>query len=319
MITVLLVVVVGRSRSPSTSPSTSPSSSTSTTAPSSTAAPTSSPPTTTTTTTTTTLPPTTTTTTTLPPTTLPPTTLPPTTSPPTAPPTTRPPVTAPPTTVRPTTVPPTTSPASPAVAVWHGNQSSKRVALTFDAGADTGYAAEILDILAANHIHATFGITGRWAEANPALVRRMADEGHQIVNHTYDHKSFTGVSTGTAPLTRAQRLDELARGDAAIKAVTGRSTAPWFRPPFGDEDASVRSDIALGGYRYELMWTVDSLGWKGTPVATVVQRCIERAAPGAIYVFHVGSASTDHAALQDVIDGLRALGYAFATAAEIIT
>ena len=93
---------------------------------------------------------------------------------------------------------------------------------------------------------------------------------------------------------------------------------PWFRPPYGDEDESVRADVALAGYQYELLWTVDSLGWKGTPPASVVTRCLDGAVPGAIYLFHVGSASTDHAALQAIIDGLRADGYGFVTAAGLI-
>ena len=71
--------------------------------------------------------------------------------------------------------------------------------------------------------------------------------------------------------------------------------SPWFRPPYGDEDASVRADVGSAGYRYELMWTVDSLGWKGGASSEVVQRCLSRAEPGAIYLVHVGSASTDAA------------------------
>ena len=193
-----------------------------------------------------------------------------------------------------------------------------RTALTFDAGSDAGFTSEILDTLARNGIHATFGITGRWADANPALLHRIAAEGHQVVNHSYDHPSFTGQSTGTAPLSRAARLDQLARADAAIIRATGVSTKPWFRPPYGDEDAGVRADVGSAGYRYELMWTVDSLGWKGLDADGVVERCLTQAVPGAIYLFHVGSASADHAALQAVIDGLRARSYELVTASALV-
>ena len=96
------------------------------------------------------------------------------------------------------------------------------------------------------------------------------------------------------------------------------SAAPWFRPPYGDEDASVRADVALAGYRYEVMWTVDSLGWKGASADAIVNRCVDNAQNGAIYLFHVGSASADSAALQRVIDRLRQLGYSFGTVAAII-
>ena len=58
-------------------------------------------------------------------------------------------------------------------------------------------------------IRATFGMTGKWAQANPDLVRRMAADGDQLMNHTWDHRSFTGLSTRTrAPgssIARARR------------------------------------------------------------------------------------------------------------------
>ena len=234
-----------------------------------------------------------------------------------APATATPSTAGPPTSTAPTTTPPRSS--EPAVPVWRGAPGRDVVALTFDAGSDLGHAAEILDVLAANGVPATFGMTGRWAEAHPALVRRMAVEGHQVVNHSYDHPSFTGRSTGQPALSRAARLDQLARAEAAIQAAAGISSLPWFRPPYGDEDESVRADVGAAGYRYELMWTIDSLGWKGRPAEEVVTRCLDGAVPGAVYLMHVGAASTDHAALQHVIDGLRAQGYSFTTADGLLT
>lgn len=212
-----------------------------------------------------------------------------------------------------TSTSPTTVASGPAVVVRRGDPSRAVVALTFDAGSDVGYASEILDVLAPNHVPATFGMTGRWAEAHPALVGRMAAEGHQLVNHSYDHPSFTGQSTGEPVLSRGERLDQLARTEAAVRAAANTTTLPWFRPPYGDEDPSVRADVAVAGYRYELLWTVDSLGWRGISPDEVVQRCLERAVPGAIFLLHVGAESTDHDALQRIIDGLRARGYGFAT------
>jgi peptidoglycan/xylan/chitin deacetylase (PgdA/CDA1 family) len=202
--------------------------------------------------------------------------------------------------------------------IRRGDPNRPVVALTFDAGSDVGYATDILDTLRANGITASFGMTGAWAERHPELVLRMIREGHQLLNHSYDHPSFTGASTGTAPLSRAQRLDQLARADAAIETAAGVSAAPWFRPPYGDEDASVRADVALAGYRYEVMWTVDSLGWKGASADAIVNRCVDNAHNGAIYLFHVGSASADSAALQRVIDRLRQLRYSFGTIAAVV-
>ena len=213
------------------------------------------------------------------------------------------------------TRPPTSSPhAAAAVAIWRGQTSRRLVALTFDAGSDVGHTQQVLDLLKAKGVRASFGLTGVWVRANPSLARRIVTDGHQVVNHTDRHLSFTGRSTGTAPLTRAQRTEALAAAESSIRSITGTSALPWFRPPYGDRDAGVDRDVGAAGYRYELMWTVDTLGWKGVPPAEVTSRVLNAATPGEIVLMHVGTASTDWQALADVIDGLRAKGYGFVRA-----
>ncbi len=192
------------------------------------------------------------------------------------------------------------------------------VALTFDAGSDTGFAAQILDTLHAYGIKATFGITGRWAEANPELTRRIAEDGHGLINHTYDHLSLTGFSTGGAPLSEQDRRHQLDRTEQVIRELTGGGAKPYFRPPYGDYDEALHLQLGTWGYRYNLMWTVDSLGWKGLTAEEIIARCLEGAQPGAIYLFHVGSASQDAAALPALIEGLRGQGFSFATIAELL-
>ncbi len=205
---------------------------------------------------------------------------------------------------------PTATPATGfAQVVRRADTSSKTVYLTFDAGSDTGFTAQILDTLKANGIVAAFGVTGRWAEQNPDLVRRIAQEGHSIINHSYDHPSFTGRSTNVPALTQAKRWEQLDKTEGIIQDLAGVSTKPYFRPPYGDYDDSVNADLYARGYLYNVMWTVDSLGWNGLAAEAIVERCVSLAEPGAIYVFHVGSASQDAAALQAIIDGLREMGY----------
>ena len=193
----------------------------------------------------------------------------------------------------------------------------REVALTFDAGADVGYAAEILDTLSRQQVVASFGMTGVWAERNPALVRRMVDEGHQLMNHTYDHSSFTGVSTRAGAMPPSRRREQIERTEAIVRSIAGVDMRPYFRPPYGDYDTTVNADIADSGYRFNVMWTVDSLGWNGLPAGGIVQRCLQRATPGAIFVFHVGAASQDAAALSAIIEGLRRDGYTFATVRQM--
>jgi peptidoglycan/xylan/chitin deacetylase (PgdA/CDA1 family) len=203
-----------------------------------------------------------------------------------------------------------------AITIRKLNTSQKVVALTFDAGSDRGYAAQILDTLRTNRVKASFGITGQWAEANPDLVQGIASEGHTIINHTYTHRSFTGYSTGRLALSYNERADELWKTHAAILQIAGASSKPYFRPPYGDYGGSVLVDVRSRGYTYNIMWSVDSLGWNGLTKAQITQRVLNGLEPGAIYLFHVGSASQDGPALPDIIRELRARGYSFATVAD---
>lgn len=194
-------------------------------------------------------------------------------------------------------------------AITHGDTSRRRVALTFDAGSDVGFTSDILDTLARERVTASFGLTGAWAEANPAQVKRMAAEGHHLFNHTWSHDSFTGLSTGRGAVTRAQRWDELDRTEAIIQRLAGVSTLPYFRPPYGDSDASVLADVGARGYTVTAMWAMDSAGWNGLSAPRIVERTLRLTTPGAILIFHVGSQSQDSAALPAIIKGLRDAGY----------
>jgi peptidoglycan/xylan/chitin deacetylase (PgdA/CDA1 family) len=213
---------------------------------------------------------------------------------------------------------PTSPPLTPAAVVWIGNTTDLAVALTFDAGSDAGHTSTILDVLAGYGIRATFALTGEWVEQNPQLSRRIVLEGHEVMNHSYDHPSFTGVSSDEVALTTESRWSQLDRAEHAISSTAGHTSLPYFRPPFGDQDATVARDAGARGYEYLVMWTVDSLGWKGVAPADVLQRCVERAEPGAILMFHVGSASTDAEALPDIIEQLSGNGYRFATIGELV-
>ena len=181
-----------------------------------------------------------------------------------------------------------------------------------------GFTARILDALDRSAIPATFGITGTWAESNPDLVRRIAADGHVVMNHTYAHRSFTGVSATPALLGTAERQADVERTEEIVRRLTGSTTRPWFRSPYGDYDASVNAAVGAIGYRYNVLWTVDSLGWQGLTPAAITARCLDGAAPGAIFLFHVGAASQDAAALPGIVAGLRERGYEFGTIADVI-
>jgi peptidoglycan/xylan/chitin deacetylase (PgdA/CDA1 family) len=192
------------------------------------------------------------------------------------------------------------------------------VALTFDAGADRGYAEDILDYLRDQQLVATFGVTGQWAETSPDLVQRMAGEGHMVINHTYDHRSFTGASDKLGGLSADSRRAELEQAEAVLSPLIGHSPQPWWRLPYGDDDARVDADVAPTGYTVKVGWTVDSLGWRGLAAPDIVARCVRLATPNGVYIMHVGRESQDNLALSGVVDALREQGYGFVSVATLL-
>jgi peptidoglycan-N-acetylglucosamine deacetylase len=223
----------------------------------------------------------------------------------------------------PTPVPTATPVPTPSVddvlTIRQLDTTEKVIALTFDAGADRGYAADILDTLRAEGIKATFGMTGIWAEKNPDLIVRIYREGHTFINHTYNHPSFTGFSTDTEPISREERVNQLRLTEEVMAGILKEDwMRPYFRPPYGDYDDSVLRDIETAGYTVNVMWSVDSLGWRGLSADEIVERTVNGATPGGIILFHVGAQSQDAAALPEIIQRLRDDGYRFVTIQEMV-
>lgn len=202
--------------------------------------------------------------------------------------------------------------------VEYGESGRQEIALTFDAGSDRGYAAEILDLLKAEGITASFGIMGQWAEANPDLVQRMVDEGHMLFNHSWSHPSFTGVTTGVEPLPYEERWQEVEKTDQIVREISGYDMKPYFRPPFGDMDAAGLAELGEMGYMRVLNWSCDTRDSLGATGDEILNNCIYNARPGRIVLMHVGGQSAAYSVLPQIIASLREQGYTFVTADQIL-
>ncbi len=204
--------------------------------------------------------------------------------------------------------PPTVTPV-----LTRGFETARTVTLTFDAGSDDGDVASILATLRAAGITAGFGITGAFAERFPASTRAILDAGHQVINHSYSHPHMPA-------LTPAERADQLDRTERALRAL-GADSAGWFRFPFKDgyADPGLNRELAQQGFWVNVDWTYDTLGWNAVSTATILDRVRRFTVPGAIFLGHVGAASTDAEALPQVIATLRSMGYGFTTPNRTVT
>lgn len=217
----------------------------------------------------------------------------------------------------PSSSPPPGARSGPALLVERADTARREVALTFDAGTGAGYTTAILDVLARMGVKASFGLTGSWCEANAELARRITADGHAVFNHTFSHSSWTGRSPGTKPLTSEQRRDEVRRAERAIEEATRVSGRPYFRSPYGDQDAEVQRELGEMGYRYNVLWSFDSKAWRGAKAEEIIAKGIKAASPGAIYVFHVAE-QQDALALERLIEGIAAAGYNFVTLPQML-
>lgn len=120
-------------------------------------------------------------------------------------------------------------------ALWPGSQifgqtltaprSPGELALTFDDGPNPAWTPQLLDLLGEHDVPATFFLVGKFAQAEPGLVRRIVKQGNLIGNHSWNHPNLA--------LTRAPKVkEELRQTNDALEQITG-APVKFFRPPYG--------------------------------------------------------------------------------------
>lgn len=102
----------------------------------------------------------------------------------------------------------------------------KVIYLTFDAGYENGNVARILDTLKKHHAPGAFFVLDHLVRCNTDLVRRMADEGHLVCNHTMRHRDMSAM-------TEEQFRSELEGLEQLLRDETGLEMAKFYRPPEG--------------------------------------------------------------------------------------
>lgn len=184
------------------------------------------------------------------------------------------------------------------------------VSLSFDSGSTMNYTDEILEILDKYNIRSTFFLTKEWMDTHEADVKKIHDHGHEIGNHSVDHKDFT-------TLTDKQIAAQIKDTHQKIKELTGRD-AFLFRAPYGAYNTSVIDAIKKNQY-YSIQWTVDSLDWKNLGVQPIIDRIFNggRLKNGAIILMHNGATYTPQA-LERIITGIHTRGYEIVPVSELI-
>ena len=190
------------------------------------------------------------------------------------------------------------------VAVSAPQSQGGYVALTFDDGPWPGATDALLEGLAQRGVKATFFLIGSQVEAQTDTVLAMAEAGHQIGLHTWDHVQLDGLS-------QWETQDQLDRCRAVLTGLLG-PTEFMVRPPYGfvDENLKAWANSPI------ICWDVDTLDWQDQDPDRIVQTILAETRDGSIILMHDIFPTSVEAALA-AADALLARGFRLVTLEEL--
>ncbi|MCC1492363.1 polysaccharide deacetylase family protein [Cognatishimia sp. F0-27] len=183
------------------------------------------------------------------------------------------------------------------------------VAMTFDDGPHPKLTPILLDMLRARNMRATFYLIGNRVVKWPDIVRRIADEGHEIGNHSWSHPDLSRQS-------ESRVIQEIDRTSDAIFRVTGRPPVT-FRPPYGAFSRRQRLMLYEQRNLPTILWSVDPQDWRRPGASVVASRILKGSRPGAIILSHDIQSGTVNA-MPRTLDGLAARGLKFGTMSQMM-
>ncbi len=192
--------------------------------------------------------------------------------------------------------------------ISRGNPNKKQIIFTFDCGSGINSADKILEAAQKHNLKLTFFTTGKFAEQNPEVIKKFAAADHEIFNHTYDHPHLTQI-------TDNQIKEGLEKTDEIIGGLTGTTTKPFFRPPYGDRNQHVLEVASNAGFQ-SIYWTIDALDWMaGRTDEQTKERIYSSLRDGEIILMHVGDNITGNI-LDEVFAYIEGQGYKIASLSE---
>lgn len=205
----------------------------------------------------------------------------------------------------------TPTPAPLPAEVTHGPRDRPEVALTFHGQGDITLVDHILVELSRAEVRVTVLAVGAWLAAEPAMAGRILDAGHELGNHTQNHRPLLD-------LPAADVLAEISQCAQTLRRVTG-SIGPWFRPSqTWHATPLIEAQAAAVGYRTCLSYDVDSLDYTDPGPEAVVRNTMADATNGSIISLHFGHPDTV-AALAALLDALHTRGLRPVTVTDLLS
>jgi peptidoglycan/xylan/chitin deacetylase (PgdA/CDA1 family) len=195
--------------------------------------------------------------------------------------------------------------AAPTQPMYYLDDGPKVIALTIDDGPSPVYTPAVLRLLERYGVLATFSMVGENVSYYPAIAKDVAEAGHTIINHTWNHANLNSLKA-------ADQLTEITRATEAIHEATGVRPR-MFRAPYGAWSPHVLRCCAAENLM-PLDWSVDPRDWSRPGTSEIVRTIMKSTKTGSIILEHDGGGDRSQtvAALKIAIPRLLDEGYRFA-------
>ncbi len=199
-------------------------------------------------------------------------------------------------------------------AVTRVRTDQRVAALTFDDGPHPEWTPQLLALLERHRAKATFFVVGEMALRHPDLIERIAQAGHALGNHSWNHPSFPQIST-------EEQISQITRCERLISSHSNR----LFRPPFGDTNWSMLAMLRQRGYRV-ICWDGAGVDWERHDRDWILPMLQRQLRPGSILLLHdqlFAYSSTDESSRTETFAALdqflqQAREYSFVTVPELL-
>jgi peptidoglycan/xylan/chitin deacetylase (PgdA/CDA1 family) len=202
--------------------------------------------------------------------------------------------------------------------LYHIRSDEKVIALTFDDGPSPIWTPQILDALKAVDVKATFFMLGEHVYQYPEIAKRVAREGHEIGNHTYDHHGLFYYK----PEELSREVNDT---EKVILSVTGVKTK-YFRPPKAWITSKEKKQLNNMGYK-TVLWSLNSKDWVTFDDYFIIKYILHHVQPGDIILFHDsggvfrpegGNRKETVKTIPRLVQKLKERGYRFVTISELL-
>ncbi len=194
------------------------------------------------------------------------------------------------------------------VPIYSVDTKENKLSLTMNCAWNADDIDSILATLDKYKIKITFFMVGDWVDKYPEAVKKISDAGHEIANHSDNHKHVNNLSY-------EDNVKEIINCSDKIKKITGKATT-LYRGPYGEYNNTVVKAANDNGHKM-IQWSVDTLDYNGLDAEQMWDRLKNKINNGSIILMHNGTENTAKA-LGSIIENIEKKGFKIVPVSDLI-